>query len=335
MKSIFYWGYEETLLFSFWQTHGPISFALSTAVLFGLCLLSAWLKLRCHEVEERRGIVHTSAVLNSSECCCSCNPSPRRSSIGQQPHQQMQQDAMGCAVEPLSGADSAVASEGSRPLPCFLPYADETRRPLAAEVSISERKASARADTSMNVTCAAAGSLHPASCSHSSSTSSGSSSSGSTSCVYAAAEHPSGEAGDLEEDKQWIHTRTADEARGEEKTRKAGVAFDGEPKVHRRQRDLCDIGVGKAECPQQQRQLPRLQHRPCHRTETLLTIESWLLTFLAAAIDWGLMLVCMTFNAGLFLAIMGGIATGRALTSASLTSPFSRLSWLQQQEQHG
>lgn len=37
-----------------------------------------------------------------------------------------------------------------------------------------------------------------------------------------------------------------------------------------------------------------------------------------AVIDWSLMLVCMTFNAGIFCAVIVGVATGRALTGGYL-----------------
>lgn len=39
----------------------------------------------------------------------------------------------------------------------------------------------------------------------------------------------------------------------------------------------------------------------------------WLLTLVSVMIDWGMMLVCMTFNAGLFLAVVAGVATGQLL----------------------
>lgn len=35
--------------------------------------------------------------------------------------------------------------------------------------------------------------------------------------------------------------------------------------------------------------------------------------FVFVTIDWAMMLVCMTFNAGLFLAVVGGVATGQLL----------------------
>lgn len=38
-----------------------------------------------------------------------------------------------------------------------------------------------------------------------------------------------------------------------------------------------------------------------------------LLTSLSVIIDWAMMLVCMTFNAGLFLAVVAGVATGQML----------------------
>lgn len=40
---------------------------------------------------------------------------------------------------------------------------------------------------------------------------------------------------------------------------------------------------------------------------------SRLLTLVSVVIDWGMMLVCMTFNVGLFLAVVAGVATGQLL----------------------
>lgn len=37
----------------------------------------------------------------------------------------------------------------------------------------------------------------------------------------------------------------------------------------------------------------------------------WLLLLLSVMIDWGMMLVCMTFNGGLFLSVVVGVATGQ------------------------
>ncbi|KAL8431779.1 hypothetical protein Efla_005001 [Eimeria flavescens] len=39
----------------------------------------------------------------------------------------------------------------------------------------------------------------------------------------------------------------------------------------------------------------------------------WLLLLLSVGIDWAMMLVCMTFNGGLFLAVVIGVATGQVL----------------------
>lgn len=38
-----------------------------------------------------------------------------------------------------------------------------------------------------------------------------------------------------------------------------------------------------------------------------------LLILLSVTIDWAMMLVCMTFNGGLFLAVVSGVATGQML----------------------
>lgn len=45
----------------------------------------------------------------------------------------------------------------------------------------------------------------------------------------------------------------------------------------------------------------------------------WALLCIAVAIDWGMMLVCMTFNAGLFCAVVVGVATGQLLTERRAT----------------
>lgn len=37
------------------------------------------------------------------------------------------------------------------------------------------------------------------------------------------------------------------------------------------------------------------------------------LLFVSVVIDWAMMLVCMTFNGGLFLAVVSGVATGQLL----------------------
>lgn len=37
----------------------------------------------------------------------------------------------------------------------------------------------------------------------------------------------------------------------------------------------------------------------------------WFLLFISVMIDWAMMLVCMTFNGGLFLAVVSGVATGQ------------------------
>ncbi|CDJ34828.1 uncharacterized protein EMH_0068020 [Eimeria mitis] len=48
-------------------------------------------------------------------------------------------------------------------------------------------------------------------------------------------------------------------------------------------------------------------------TEYWTSHSNMALLCIAVAIDWGMMLVCMTFNAGLFCAVVGGVATGQLL----------------------
>ena len=45
----------------------------------------------------------------------------------------------------------------------------------------------------------------------------------------------------------------------------------------------------------------------------LFALHCRVLFCIAVAIDWGMMLVCMTFNAGLFCTVVGGVAAGQLL----------------------
>ncbi|CDJ50261.1 hypothetical protein, conserved [Eimeria brunetti] len=59
MQMTFYWGYDATILFPWWQTSTALEFYLSCLCVFALCLGSAKLKAICRALQH--GKAHTRA----------------------------------------------------------------------------------------------------------------------------------------------------------------------------------------------------------------------------------------------------------------------------------
>ncbi|KAL8428907.1 hypothetical protein ACSSS7_006915 [Eimeria intestinalis] len=71
-----------------------------------------------------------------------------------------------------------------------------------------------------------------------------------------------------------------------------------------------DAAATWARTPEQGRFETTEQSQSLWRAKSVVV---WLLLLLSGIIDWGMMLVCMTFNGGLFLAVVAGVATGQLL----------------------
>ncbi|CDI77448.1 hypothetical protein, conserved [Eimeria acervulina] len=56
MQMTFYWGYDATILFPWWETSTALEFYLSCLCIFALCLGSAKLKAVCRDLQ--RGGAH-------------------------------------------------------------------------------------------------------------------------------------------------------------------------------------------------------------------------------------------------------------------------------------
>ncbi|OEH78651.1 uncharacterized protein LOC34618635 [Cyclospora cayetanensis] len=194
MQMTFYWGYDATILFSWWQSTTALEFYLSCLTIFFLCLGSSKLKAICHDIRAGPSRKPWLAWVPHSPTAASCA------------------EPSGTTAE--GGSNGLHASSQSPP-------AAEQGRWMGGPPLLSG--GAPQSLYHMDATVWAQLSAHP---------------------------------------------------------------------VHGTQPDLAGSR------PKIQRAKP---------------VVVWLLMFISVMIDWAMMLVCMTYNGGLFLAVVGGVSTGQLL----------------------
>eukprot|EP00922_Rhytidocystis_sp_ex-Travisia-forbesii_P035194 GHVS01052248.1.p1 GENE.GHVS01052248.1~~GHVS01052248.1.p1 ORF type:complete len:415 (+),score=96.05 GHVS01052248.1:259-1503(+) len=297
MHMTFYWGYEATILFDGWSIHSAKEFWLSTVLVFFSCTVSFLLKRLRHRLDRRRrrrDFGSSSAASSSSSSSSSSSHSPYRSLKDDVPTTAASSHPLSVSPVCRSPRQQTGLSQQQQHFATTSPHSTCVILPSLIFSSNGISLPSSSLSSTPHSSCPMVPPISLPSMSPYSS--------------VATATRPMPQSTYYGTSVAILPEPYAEEA-GSATNKMPSSAFSRAREEQLRPPppagNIADVDLGLAPAAS-----IRAKGREWWYRETTHFFLLWFVTFLAGCIDWSLMLVCMTFNAGLFLAVVAAYATG-------------------------